>query len=133
MKTLNLIAVLCCLTFFASAQSPEKMATWLNEHTDMAMVNQGLYLNFMPSGTTITDREMTFNYGLGKKLEIKWSDVTGVDDLDKKYKSVTVYYHNESENTKGRILFIQENQDQRNQYLAYAKAIALHNKAKVKD
>lgn len=132
MLKLNLIAVLCCLTFFASAQSTEKMASWLNEHTNLAMVNQGLYLNFMPSSTKITANEMTFTYGGGKELQIKWADVTGVDDLDKKYTSVTVYYHSESENTNGRILFIQENQEQRNQYLTYAKALAVHNKAKLK-
>lgn len=132
MIKLNLITVLCCLTFYVSAQSTEKMATWLNEHTDLTMVNQGQYLNFMASGTAITVNEMSFDYGIGKKLQIRWSDVTRIDDSDKKYKSVALYYNSESENVSGRVLFIQENQEQLNQYLTYAKAIAIHNKAKLK-
>ena len=132
MLKLNLVALLCCWAFLSSAQSTEKMVAWLNEKTDLTMVNQCNRLNFMSSSTTVAADEMTFTYGGGKKLQVKWADVTGIDDLNEKYKCVTIYFNPGSENTCNRVIFVQEDKAVRSQYLAYAKAIALHNKAKLK-
>ena len=132
MLRLNLVAVLCCWAFLSSAQSTEKMVAWLNEKTDLTMVNQCNRLNFISSETTVAAEEMIFTYGGGKKLQVKWADVTGMDDLNERYKCVTIYFNPGSENTCNRIFFVQEDKALRSQYLAYAKAIALHNKAKLK-
>lgn len=132
MFKLNLIAVLCCLTFLSYAQSIENMVALLNEKTDLTMVNQCNQLNFISSSTTVAADEMTFTYGGGKELQVKWADVTGIDDLNERYKCVTIYFNPGSENTCNLGIFVQEDKTIRSQYLAYAKAIALHNKAKLK-
>jgi hypothetical protein len=129
----SLIAVLCCWAFLSAAQSTEKMVAWLHEKTDLTMVNQCNRLNFISSETTVAADEMTFTYGGGKKLQVKWADVTGMDDLNERYKCVTIYFNPGSENTCNRIFFVQENKEIRTQYLAYARAVALLHKAKFKE
>lgn len=133
MLRLNLIAVLCCWVFLSSAQSAEKMVAWLNEKTDLTMINQCNRLNFISSSTTVGADEMTFTYGGGKTLQVKWADVTGMDDVNERYKCVTIYFNPGSEDTCNRIFFVQENKEIRTQYLAYAKAVALQHKAKLKE
>lgn len=133
MLRLNMIAVLCLWSFLSSAQSAEKMVAWLNEKTDLVMVNQCNRLNFISSSTTVGTDEMTFTYGGGKKLQVKWADVTGMDDKNERYKCVTIYFNPDSEDTCNLLVIVQEDKAVRSQYLAYARAVALHHKAKLKE